>query len=62
MNLPFREQRDASQYHQNVGQYSNDGKGDIMECLGYRVTGGDTELENNLKTCCKNQSYISNTS
>ena len=30
--------------------------------FGYRVRGGDTELENHLKTCSRNASYISKTS
>ena len=36
--------------------------GNFIECLGYRVKGGNTELENHLKTCGKNASYISKTS
>ena len=36
--------------------------GNFIECLGCRVRVGDTELENHLKTCCKNASYISKTS
>ena len=36
--------------------------GNFIECLGYRVKGGNTELENHLKTCSKNASYISKTS
>ena len=36
--------------------------GNFIECLGYRVRGGDIELENHLKTCNKNASYISKTS
>ena len=30
--------------------------------MGYRVNGGDAGLENHLKTCSKNASYISKTS
>ena len=62
MGLPFRQHRDHSQYHPNVGEYSSGGLGNFIECLGYRVRGGDTELENDLKTCSGNASYISNTS
>ena len=36
--------------------------GDFIKCLGYRVSDGDTELENHLKTRCKNACYISKTS
>ena len=62
LRLPFRGHRDDSQYHPNVGEYSSGGAGNFIECLGYRVRGGDTELENHLKTCSKNASYISKTS
>ena len=62
LGLPFRGHRDDSQYHPNVGEYSSGGVGNFIECLGYRVRGGDTELENHLKTCSKNASYISKTS
>ena len=62
LGLPFRGHRDDSQYHPNVGEYSSGGAGNFIECLGYRVRGGDTELENHLKTCSKNASYISKTS
>ena len=47
---------------QNVGEYSSGGVGNFIECLGYRVGDGDTELENHLKTCSRNASYISKTS
>ena len=54
--------RDDSQYHPSVGEYSSGGVGGFIKCLGHRVKGGDTELENRLKTCSKNPSYISKTS
>ena len=62
MVLPFREHRDDSQYHPNVGEYSSGAVSNSIECLGYRVRGGNTELENHLKTSSKNASYISKTS
>ena len=63
LGLPFRGNRDDSQYHPNVGEYSGGGVGSFIECLGYKVRGGDNELENHLlKTCSKNTSCISNTS
>ena len=62
LGYPFRGHRDDSQYHPNVVDYSSGGVGNFIECLGYRVKGGDTELENHLKTCIKNASYISKTS
>ena len=36
--------------------------GNLIKCLGYRIRGGDTELENHFKSCKKNASYISKTS
>ena len=62
LGLPFRGYRDESQYHPNVGEYSSGGVGNFMECFSYRVRGGDTELENHLKACSKNSSYIFKTS
>ena len=62
LGLPFRGHRDDSQYHRNFGEYSSGDVGNFVECLGYRVRGGDTELENHLKTCSRNASYISKTS
>ena len=56
--LPLRGHRDDSQYHPNIGEYSSGAVGNFIECLGYGVRGGDTELENHLKTCSKNASYI----
>ena len=61
LGILFRGHMDDSQYHPNVGEYSSGGAGNL-ECLGYRVRGSDTELENHLKTCSKNASYISKTS
>ena len=58
----FRGHRDDCQYHPNVGEYSSGGVDNFIECLGYSFRGGDTKLENHLKTCSKNASYISKTS
>ena len=46
---------------QKIEEYSKGGVGNFIECLGYRVRGGDAELENHLKTCSKNAYYISKT-
>ena len=54
--LPFRGNRDVSQYHPNVGEYSSGVVGNFKECLDYRVRGRSSELENHLKTCSKNAS------
>ena len=62
LGLSFRGHRDDSQYHPNVGEFSSGGMGTFVEYLGYRVTSGDTQLENHLKTCSKNPNYISKTS
>ena len=62
LGLSFRGHRDDSQYHPNVGEFSSGGMGTFVEYLGYRITSGDTQLENHLKTCSKNPSYISKTS
>ena len=60
--VPFRGHRDDSQYHPNVREYSSGCVGNFIGCLGYRVRGGNTELENHLRTCSKNASCISKTS
>ena len=61
LGLPLRGHRDSSQYHPNVVEYSSGGVGNFTNCLGYRVRGGDIELENHLKICSRNASYISKT-
>ena len=58
LGLPFRRQRDDSQYHPDVGQYATGGVGNFIECLSYRARGGDTKPENHLKTCSKSASYV----
>ena len=62
LGLAFRGHRDDSQFHPNVGEYSSGGVGNFVEVLNYRVRGGDLVLENHLRTCSKNASYISKTS
>ena len=58
----FRGHRDDSQFHPNVGEYSSVGIGNFVEVLNYRVRGVYLVLENHLRTCSKNASYISKTS
>ena len=62
LGLPLKRHRDYCQYHPNVEEYSSDGVSNVIECLGYRVRGGDTEPENHLNTCSKTASYIWKTS
>ncbi|CAB3995266.1 Hypothetical predicted protein [Paramuricea clavata] len=54
--------RDGAKYHQEVGSYSTGGVGNFVESLNFRVRAGDKILEDHLKTCGKNRSYISKTS
>ena len=56
LGLTFRGNRDDSQFHPNVGKYSSGGVGSFVEVLNYRVRGGDSVLENHLRTCSKNAS------
>ena len=60
--LPLRGHRDDSKYHPEVGSYSSGGVGNFIEALNFRVRGGDKVLEDHLKTCGKNRTYISKTS
>ncbi len=62
LGLPLRGHRDDSKYHPEVGQYSTGGVGNFIETLNSKVRSGDKVLENHLKTCGKNKSYISKTS
>ena len=62
LGLPLRGHRDDSKYHPEVGQYSTGGVGNFIETLNLKVRSGDKVLENHLKTCGKNKSYISKTS
>ena len=56
----MRGHRDDSKYHPQVGSYSQGGVGNFVELLNFRVRSGDTVLEEHLKNCPKNASYISN--
>ena len=62
MDLLFSGHRDDSQYYPKFDEYSSGGAGNFIECLGYRVRGGATELKNYLKACSKIASNISKTS
>ena len=62
LELAFRGHRDDSQFHPNVSEYSSGHVGNFVELLNYRVRGGDSVLENHLRTCSKKASYISKTS
>ena len=53
---------DDAKYHPDVGCYSTGGLGNFIELLNFRVRAGDKVLEDHLKTCGKNSSYISKTS
>lgn len=62
LGLPLRGHRDDAKYHPEVGSYSTGGVGNFVESLNFRVRAGDKILEDHLKTCGKNRSYISKTS
>ena len=62
LGLPLRGHRDDSKYHPEVGNYSTGGVGNFVESLNFRVRAGDKVLEDHLKNCGKNKSYISKTS
>ena len=59
LGLSLRGHRDDSQYHPDIGSYSLDSVGNFVELLNFRVRAGDTTLEEHLKTCPKNASYVS---
>ena len=61
LGLAFRGYK-YSHFHPNVGEYSSGGVGNFVEVLNYRVRGGDSVVENHLRTCSKNASYFSKTS
>ena len=58
LGLAFRGHRDDSQFHPNVGEYSSGGVGNFVDVLNYRLRGSVSVLENHLRTCSKNASYI----
>ena len=62
LGLPLRGHRDDAKYHPEIGCYSTGGVGNFVESLNFRVRAGDKVLEDHLKTCGKNRSYISKTS
>ena len=62
LGLPLGGHSNDSKYHPEVGQYSIGGVGNFIETLNLKVPSGDKVLENHLKTCGKNRSYISKTS
>ena len=59
LGLYLRGHRDDSQYHPDIGSYSLGSVGNFVELLNFRVRAGDTTLEEHLKTCPKNASYVS---
>ena len=61
LRLLFCGSRDDLKYHPKVGKYSTDGVGTFVDFLQVRVRGGDKVLEQHLKACSKNSSYISKT-
>ena len=61
LELPFRGHRDDLKYHPKVGQYSTSGFGNFVEFLQLRVRIGDKVLEQHLKNCSRNVSYVSKT-
>lgn len=62
LGLPLRGHRDDAKYHPEVGHYSKGSVGNFVEALNFRVRAGDNVLEDHLRSCGKNQSYISKTS
>ena len=62
LGLPLRGHRDDAKYHPEVSSYSTGGVGNFVESLNFKVRAGDKVLEEHLRTCGKNQSYISKTS
>ena len=61
-SLPFRGHRDDFQCHPNVEEYSPGGMSTFMEFWVIGLVVVDAKLENYLKTCSKNASYVSKTS
>ena len=62
LDLPLCGHCDNAKYHPEVGSYSSGGVGNFVESLNFRVGAGDKVLEEHLKTCGKNQTYISKAS
>ena len=59
--ITFRGHRDDFKYHPEVGEYSTGQVGNFVKLLNYRVRSGDKLLEEHLRGCPKNASYISKT-
>ena len=62
LGLLFCGHCDDPKYHQKVGEYSTAVVRNYVEFLQFGAKGGDKKLEQHLKTCNKNASYISNIS
>lgn len=62
LNLPLRGHRDDSKFHSEIGDYSENQVGNFIELLNFRVRAGDKILEDHLKNCKANATYISKTS
>ena len=58
LDLHFRGHYDDSKYHPKVGEYSTGRVGNFVEFLQFRVRGGGKVLEQDLKNCSENASYI----
>ena len=59
--LALRGHRDDSQYHLDVGEYSTESVGNLIELLNCRDRDGDKDSERHLESYSKNASYISKT-
>ena len=59
--MALRGDGDDSQYHQKIGGYSTSNVVNSIDMLNYGVCRGDKVLEDHLKTCGKNQTYVSKT-
>ena len=60
--MALRGHGDDSQYHQKIAGYSTSQVVNFIDMLNYGVCRGDKALEEHLKTCGKNQTYVSKTS
>ena len=62
LGLPFNDHWGDSKYYLKVGEYSTGGAGNFVEFLHFSVWGRDKVMEQHLKSCSKNASYVSKTS
>ena len=60
-SLALRGNRDDSQYHPDLGEYSTGSVVNFIELLNYRTRGGDKDLGKHLESYSKNASYLSKT-